>query len=152
MRLKNRKTGEIGNLLYKPDNEEEHFVVVTPCPADMGIYKTLDELAEEWTDYEGPKEYWYIDPMVCGAYCTKIKKDEDLYNFNKQIGNDFETEEEAEKAVEKLKVYNKLKQKGFVFSGWYYSTEGQLVILADNHEFSETEPEDLTELFGDKIC
>lgn len=56
MRLRNKKTGEIGNLIYKPDNEEEHFVVVTPCPRDMGIYKTLDELAKEWTDYEEPKD------------------------------------------------------------------------------------------------
>lgn len=118
MRLKNKKTGEIGNLLYKPDNEEEHFVVVTPCPGDMGIYKTLDELAEEWTDYEGPKEYWYIDPMVCGVYCTKIKKDEDLYNFNKQIGNDFETEEKAEKAVLRLKALERLRKNGFKFDGF----------------------------------
>lgn len=94
------------------------------------------------------KEYWFIDS--CGGI---NKQEADILGANRrEIGNYFETEEEAEKAVEKLKIYNKLKQKGFVFSGWYYSAEGQLVILADNHEFSETEPEDLTELFGGKIC
>ena len=82
------------------------------------VYHSLTELNAEWEDYEEPKEYWYIDPMVCGVYCTKIEKDEDLYDFNKQIGNHFETKEEAEKAVEKLKAMAKLKEFGFRFIDW----------------------------------
>lgn len=72
-------------------------------------------ILEEWFEKIEPKEYWYIDPMVCGVYFTKIKNDEDLCEFNKQIGNYFETKEEAEKAMEKLKAYNRLKDKGFRF-------------------------------------
>jgi hypothetical protein len=36
----------------------------------------------------------------------------------KQIGNYFETKEEAEKAVEKLKAWKRLKDKGFRFNMW----------------------------------
>lgn len=34
------------------------------------------------------------------------------------LGNDFETKEDAEKAVEKLKAFKRLKDKGFKFEGW----------------------------------
>jgi hypothetical protein len=36
----------------------------------------------------------------------------------KEIGNYFETKEEAEKAVEKLKAWKRLKDKQFKFYGW----------------------------------
>lgn len=146
MKLQNKKTGEIGipRVVYQEfyiDTENGY----TYC------YKSLQRMYAEWKDYEEePKEYWYID--CYGTVLRTLDNDNEWDARRKEIGNRFKTEEEAEKAVEKLKIYNKLKQNGFVFSGWYYSTEGQLVILADNHEFSETEPDDLTELFGDKIC
>lgn len=102
MKLKNKISGEIKEFALFDGNELQGGV-------------TLEILTKEWEDYEEPKEYWYIDPMVCGAYCTKIKKDEDLYNFNKEIGNYFETKEEAEKAAEKLKAWKRLRDKGFRF-------------------------------------
>lgn len=138
MKLRNKKTGGVDDFK------------IEAAGLEWVGYTSLKEFCEDYEDYEEPKEWWFIDAggeVVETTYIT----DYDKTNLRK-FGNYFETKEEAEKAVEKLKIYNKLKQKGFVFSGWYYSTEGQLVILADNHEFSETEPEDLTELFGDKIC
>ena len=140
MKLRNKRTGEIIDVkdaLTDSDDYPNHYVI-----------------NDDWKDYEEPKEYWAIDCFSPdGELVSQFGRcSERIIENRKQIGNYFETREEAEKEVEKLKIYNKLKQKGFVFSGWYYSTEGQLVILADNHEFSETEPEDLTELFGDKIC
>ena len=36
----------------------------------------------------------------------------------KELGIWFETEEEAEKAVEKLKAWKRLEDKGFRFCGW----------------------------------
>lgn len=108
MKLRNKKTGEIKEVQ----------------PITIGGFRSLAELNEEWEDmpeeedYEEPEEYWYIDPMVCGVYCTKIKKDEDLYDFNKEIGNCFDTREEAEKAVEKLKAWKRLKDVGFRFIDW----------------------------------
>lgn len=40
-----------------------------------------------------------------------------FWRKNKEIGNYFETKEEAEKAVEKLKAWKRLKDKGFKFCG-----------------------------------
>lgn len=37
--------------------------------------------------------------------------------FNKEIGNYFETKEDAEKAVKKLKAWKRLKDNGFKFEG-----------------------------------
>ena len=155
MKLKNKKTGEIVEFRYLQSDYVAPLVLTTyeNDKPEMYSYNSLAELNAEWEDYEEPKEYWFINSLgeaIRPSDTTDWVAEDDAYH--KAIGNHFDTREEAEKAVKKLKIYNKLKQKGFVFSGWYYSTEGQLVILADNHEFSETEPEDLTELFGDKIC
>ena len=51
MKLRNKNTGEIGELHYAPD-KEYHFTVVTEDPADMTIFKSLAELNEDWEDYE----------------------------------------------------------------------------------------------------
>lgn len=51
MKLRNRKTGIMGELHYEPD-KEYHFTVATEDPADMTIHKTLAELNEEWEDYK----------------------------------------------------------------------------------------------------
>lgn len=113
MKLRNKKTGEIDNWCIDKD-------VIRTCSGSI-IYNSLAELNEEWEDVpEEPKEYWYIDPMVCDVYFTKIKNDEDLCEFNKQIGNYFDTREEAEKAVEKLKAWKRLKDKGFKFERWQF--------------------------------
>lgn len=72
---------------------------------------------EEWEDApEEPKTYWFIDAYgnIVQNEITKHYGDEytDMtaaYESQKQIGNHFETPEEAEKAVEKLKAWKRLK-------------------------------------------
>ena len=157
MKLRNKQTGEIG-YLYEHSLTQD-IIIVYDVKGIVGKYTSLAKLNEEWEDVpEEPKDnnYWYIDNLgrihFSSEVIDEVEGHPNNWMIRKQFGNYFSSWNEAEQAVEKLKIYNKLKQKGFVFSGWYYSTEGQLVILADNHEFSETEPEDLTELFGDKIC
>lgn len=78
------------------------------------LYYSLEELNEEWEDYEEPKVIYYIswDGVVLHS------SDKTGWQDTKQIGNYFETEEEAEKAVEKLKAWKRLKDKGFRFGGW----------------------------------
>lgn len=49
MKLRNKKTGIMGELYYEPD-KEYHFTVATEDPADMAIHKTLAELNDEWED------------------------------------------------------------------------------------------------------
>ena len=43
MELRNKKTGEIGELYY---------MVATENPADIAIYRSLNELSDDWKDYK----------------------------------------------------------------------------------------------------
>lgn len=114
MKLRNKKTGEIGELHFVPD-KEYHFTVATEDPADMMIFKTLAELNEEWEDYEEPKEHWYID--CDGEVYEPTRLNQFDLDRMENIGNHFSSREEAEKAVEKLKAWKRLKDKGFRFIG-----------------------------------
>lgn len=78
-------------------------------------YASLAELNEEWEDYEEPEEWWTISGA--GYLWTTEHMSPNTINDLKQIGNYFETEKEAEKAVEKLKAWKRLKDKGFRFDG-----------------------------------
>lgn len=50
MKLRNKKTGEIGELHYYPD-KEYHFAVSAKDPTQTGIYKTLGEILQDWIDF-----------------------------------------------------------------------------------------------------
>lgn len=140
MKLKNKKTGEIANWCIDKD-------ILRTCDGTI-ICNSLAELNEEWEDYkpEEPKEYWYIDPMACGVYSTKIKNDEDLYEFNKQTGNYFKTKKEAELAVRKLKAFKELKDKGFKFRDWYIGEDGAGIEILAN--YPSRSKDNLNLLFG----
>ena len=114
MKLKNKKTGEIGYLIVGKGND--HYVVANDEWENCGNYGSLAELNEEWEDApeEEPEIYWYIDS--CGGALQEYFDGGCIDIQRKQIGNYFETEEEAEKAIEKLKAYKRLKDKGFKFS------------------------------------
>ena len=62
MLLRNKKTGEIGELYYEPD-KEYHFTVATEDPADMTIYRSISELSADWEDYK-PKEPLIKDEKI----------------------------------------------------------------------------------------
>ena len=125
MKLRNKKTGEIKEVIVGgyPVTGETKMWKCSEMDANeetgyksLGTYTSLAKLNEVWEDYEEPKEYWCIDwTEPDGIYRTVYKDEWD--DFNKEIGNYFETKEEAEKAVEKLKAVKRLKDKGFVLSG-----------------------------------
>lgn len=145
MKLRNKKTGEIGELHFEPD-KEYHFTVITEDPADMMIYKKLADLYADWEDYEEPKEFWYIyagKPQR--ADCGDILE-EDF----KAIGNHFETKEEAEKAVEKLRAWKRLRDKCFRFGGWDSNGEIYFDFPEPNEIWPQEEYKNLTLLFGDE--
>lgn len=125
MKVKNKKTGEIVDLLEilrlndvsnefylrLSDNEGRTFKV--GC-------NSLAELNEVWEDApEEPKEYWYID--YDGGILYGVTDDSTTEKMMKSMGNYFETEEEAEKAVEKLKAWERLKEARFEFGGWTHT-------------------------------
>lgn len=147
MKLKNKKTGEI------KDTEKWVFSVT-----DKGIlfgdtvYNSLAELCDEWEDYEEPKENWIIEPMNEDYIDDGKYNSPDELERYEELGLIFNTKEEAEKAVEKLKCFTNLKNHEFMFDGWYYGADGNIVILANAHEFNDMEEQDLTKVFGEKIC
>lgn len=107
MKLKNKRTGEIIEV-----NRLRTARMVNSVP-EMLDYNSLAELNAEWEDVpEEPKEWWYID--IHGPH--NVIKNDEYYQVvkeaSKEIGNYFETKEEAELAVEKLKALRRLKDKG----------------------------------------
>lgn len=115
MKLRNKKTREIGWLYCDYISIPKKMTVFAEdkdLSANHWDYKTLAELNEEWEDYKEPKDGWCID------YYDAVKvspKYDALIKEAKLIGNYFESKEEAEKAVEKLKAFKRLKDKGFRF-------------------------------------
>lgn len=142
MKLRNKKTGEIRESRIA----NEHLQLWSKDLEDWVDYDDLDYLAEWWERYEEPKDHYYIDYdgdiMIVEAldYEPKIKA-------MKQIGNYFETKEEAEKAVEKLKALTEAKEDGLKIKGYYYNHE-DLVILADIGKCNKLT---LDTLFGKEI-
>ncbi len=92
-----------------------------------GAYYSLAELTEEWEDYEEPKCGYIIDPMDENGY----SRDDDCFDEAdiqkaKELGIWLETEKEAEKAVDKLKAWKRLKDKGFKFKGYTAQAFGEV--------------------------
>ena len=146
MLLKNKKNGEIAEASVRnfelwvryEDGRVERY----PLLFD---YSKFEDYCEE------PKEYWYID-----CYGMVLRS---LYNGNewderrKQIGNHFETKEEAKKAVEKLKAWKRLKDKGFRFTGINDDEDSQELItqcgiLCEANIYHLAKDEDFLLLFG----
>lgn len=120
MKLLNKKTGEIIETDYM-------FGVSIPTTETFGCksydqiaaYSSLAELNDEWEDYEEPKTFWTI------SWAGEPEETpQELKDMAQEIGNYFETEEEAEKAVEKLKAWKRMKDSGFRITGHFLGTEG----------------------------
>lgn len=119
MRLRNKKTGDIWEFdgISMPISDSTKEKLGARGCSGSCYARSLSELNEEWEDYE-PEEFWFINE--CGDVLE--------YKYNggcscpileaKAIGNYFETKEEAEKAVEKLKALKRLKDNGLEFENW----------------------------------
>ena len=115
MKLRNKKTGEIVELLAKPSFVKRNDDYLQ---SEVNTFNSLAELNAEWEDApEEPKEwYWFIeDNGIMQRSCHYEDLHPTLDKARKEIGNYFETKEEAEKAVEKLKAWKRLKDKGVSF-------------------------------------
>lgn len=115
MKLRNKKTGEIADFSKGNFISSKDYGFVIYKDGGRGIeYNSLAELNEEWEDYEEPEGWWFIDsdyePHATNSTLRNLEAD-------REIGNYFETEEDAKKAVEKLRAWKRLKDKGFVFKG-----------------------------------
>lgn len=103
MKLKNKRTGEI--IAFNKGK------IILDCNDSKTIYFNSLEDLEEWEEYEEPKGFWHIT-VLNGVLFSGYMEDpftgieEKKY---KEIGNYFETKEEAKKALEKLKALKRLK-------------------------------------------
>lgn len=149
MKLRNEKTGEIPEkietIAYIQWSKKIMMVYInSDGERIMKQYDSLEAFNAEWKDYEESKEYWYI----CSTRdyeITRVTIDEgtdfDRVQKDKEIGNYFETPEEAEKAVDKLKAWKRLKDKGFRFERWF----GRWLV---GGEYNDETRADLNLLFG----
>lgn len=145
MKLRNKKTGIVVPI-------EFHNIAGKN-------YNSLVEINEDWEDYENyeePVEVWSITMFgeVQGGNPEEdiIPVDPRLIDRLKEIGNYFETKEAAEKAVEKLKAWKRLKDKGFEFTDYDYASYngkgcGQVFFNEVSDNINEIK-EDLDSLFG----
>lgn len=122
MKIKNKKTGEIDDYIFEviTDRIDLYRRVGHSGTKNVWHYNSLAELNAEWEDApEEPKEYWYISDF--GFIFKSEINDRSVKSTieeMKSIGNYFETKEEAEKAVEKLKAWKRLKDAGLRFTAW----------------------------------
>ena len=138
MKLRNKKTGEIVPLSI-------YGIQVNSRTEEQPMYHSIAELTDEWEDYEEPKGYWCIDWDGGINHIDLLGNPEGEHEEKKkQIGNYFETAEEAEKAVEKLKAWKRLKEAGFVFEGY----DGRNIKYNVYRKNSEDIMPDLDLLFG----
>lgn len=114
MKLRNKETGSIFKIEDLDLGNDKDGIWI-----GMTQYKSLAELNEVWEDYEEPKGFYYIR---CNGDVELDQADMSSEHgaSHKEIGNCFETEEEAQKAVEKLKAWRRLRDKGFRFKEWEY--------------------------------
>ena len=161
MKLRNKKTGEIGIYLY---SNSQHigigFYSVMPEKNPMWIIEyghDFEKLYKEWDfigeDYEEPKVFYYIksngDIVTDNDTITK-----DFADDLESMGNYFATKEEAEKAVEKLKAWKRLEDKGAIFKDWFWDKHyGTCIILGTKEkdcveDENEEVRKDLDLLFG----
>ena len=124
------KDFELGEVVKAKVNTyyDENKVVVMADKAGGGVsrfeYNSIKDFTDHWEDApEEPKRYWFIDAFGnivqneitkhCGDEYTDMTHD---HENQKLIGHYFETKEEAERAVEWLRAWKRLKDKGFKFT------------------------------------
>lgn len=120
MKLRNKQTGEILD-----DAQYRNYSLSNGFGFRMNgkewEYHSLAELNEEWEDApEEPVRHWFISGTR--VYEENGYSDEGIASLE-SVGNHFKSKEEAEKVVEKLKAWKRLKDKGFKFKGWKNDTQ-----------------------------
>lgn len=153
MKLRNKKTGEI--IMFAGTEIHDNRVFFR-LEDERGVFKreinSLAELNEEWEDYEEDELFYVISAEHRSGYQCALKEDyPEICKVAKELGIGFETEKEAEKAVEKLKAWKRLKDKGFRFEGydrnydhWHINFTFDNYCTGEPHSASD----DLNLLFG----
>ena len=113
MKVRNKKTGEIADIEI---NSHRLTIVYEDGRVEQFFFDSLKDL-DGWEDYEESKEHWCIT-MYGGI--VRIEDDEEPVDDLKEIGNYFNSKEDAYDALDKLKAWKRLKDKGFEFINFPY--------------------------------
>jgi len=106
-KLRHKGTGEI---ISSKELLTDEFITDLFSKDFNYFHSKLEKIFDVWEVYEEPT-YWYIyADHVFENKCDGVM--EDMFKAN---GNYFKTKEEAEKAVEKLKAWKRLKDNSFRF-------------------------------------
>lgn len=158
MKLRNKKTGEIKDWSF---SEALSLWMVGRSGPDgcslEGFIANIERFRNEWEVASEGKEWPQIDDgYFYITWAGEVRIDSwvgcDIERHSLEIGNVFRTREEAEKAVEKLKAWQRLKDKGFRFNRWVIPEEPktQHIKLVIEAEMDVPDsPYDLDLLFGD---
>lgn len=124
MKLRNKKTGETREARIFG----EHLQLWVEALNDWVDYDDLDYLAKYWERYKEPKKHYFT---IDGDGVLVCRTAGDFLNEGlcKQIGNYFETKEEAERALNKLKALKRLKDKGLVIGKCVRNQTGTYSVL-----------------------
>lgn len=136
MKLINKKTGQM--------------VVFGEGIVDLksiGCKNVAEMLEAGWEDYKEPKGYWYINEFGTPTEITHTR--ENIYDKQrKNFGNYFSSKGEAEKAVEKLKAWKRLKDNKVHFDLARLSDENTITIFARKKGEIHKYNKELDLLFG----
>lgn len=143
MKLKSKKTGEIVEVEIK--TKPDGYLKGRKIETSYGEALSLSKLNEDFEDYKEPKDFWFIDPCVgVRLDSTDPELQDEKYDmkFLEEIGLKFDTEQEARRAVEKLKAWKRLRDKGFKFKGFEERDRGY---IGDLEIYTHIEPDYTTE-------
>jgi len=136
MILINRKTGQIVGFT-------EGIINLS----DIGCKNVAEMYEAGWEEYKGPileeePKHWFISEFGF-VYCVEaVRMDKKRVNEIQATGNYFATKEEAEKAVEKLKAWKRLKDTGAMFKEWFWDKHYGTCIILGTKDTSSIDDED----------
>ena len=149
MKLRNKKTGEIVAYISFKEGGGQISMYVFDTNKQY-YYNYLAELNKEWEDYEEDELLYVISAEHKSGYqCVLREEYPEICEVAKELGIGFETEKECRKALEKLKAWKRLKDKGFRFVRWLLGGEyGNTITFSDYIEYDDEIRADLDLLFG----
>lgn len=161
--------GEVvdADIATMPDGRIKLQAVAKKGGIHTFFYDRLNEVCSDWQDYEESDVFYFIDRdgQIIGAEREALLRglNSKMYDYEmaKSIGNVFETKEEAEKAVEKLKAWKRIKDKGFwktlkdkglsLVINYGKNADDLLTIAGDlNYTIGDETKKDLDLLFNEK--
>lgn len=96
---------------YRDDDNK--VVVMVDTAGDCAVrfeYNSIKDFTDHWEDApKEPKTYWTVE---CGVATEYTEGDEKYDRAFETVGLKFDTKEECERAIEKMKAWTRLKNKG----------------------------------------